>query len=74
MMSQIAIIDYGLGNIGSLENTIKLLGFKTKIISNYEPSYLTNNLKGFILLGVGAFPTGIAELKKRNLDIFKNLY
>ena len=58
MMSQIAIIDYGLGNIGSLENTLKLLGFKTKIISNFEPSYLTNNLKGFVLPGVGLFLQG----------------
>ena len=32
----IAIVDYGLGNLGSIENMLKLIGEKSVITSNIE--------------------------------------
>jgi imidazole glycerol-phosphate synthase subunit HisH len=56
----ITIIDYGLGNLGSIANMLKKLGFDSAIISN--PRDL-ENASQIILPGVGAFDTGMKYLK-----------
>lgn len=61
----ISIIDYGMGNLRSVEKALQSLGFQTIITSNEE---LIKRSKGIVLPGVGAFPKAMENLKKSNLD------
>lgn len=58
----IHIIDYGLGNLGSIKNMLKKIGYDSTIIAN--PDDLKKSTK-IILPGVGAFDTGIKNLTDR---------
>lgn len=55
----ISIINYGLGNLGSISNMIRKVGGQSKIVSS--PVDLQDATK-IILPGVGAFDTGISHL------------
>ena len=55
----IIIIDYGMGNVGSILNTIKYIGGEAKISDN--PNSL-EKATGIILPGVGAFERGMRNL------------
>ena len=70
-MIDIAIIDYGMGNLYSLYCACNILGFKTKITSDKD---IINKSKIIILPGVGAFPEAMKIIKKKKLDyvILKN--
>ena len=67
-MKKILIIDYGLGNISSVKNTLNFLKFDFEIVSNHSSKVDIKNIKGFILPGVGSFPVGMQNLKERKLD------
>jgi glutamine amidotransferase len=58
---KIAIINYGIGNIKSLQNTIKNLDFTVDIITN--PKFLKNYDK-FFLPGVGSFKSAMELMNK----------
>ncbi len=58
------VVDYGLGNIGSILNMIKKVGYQAKATSN--PSELENASK-IILPGVGAFDVGMKNLNDSGL-------
>jgi len=60
----ICIIDYGLGNTGSLLNMCKRIG-KDSIIS--ADANVLNDATHLILPGVGAFDTGMKNLNERDL-------
>ena len=62
---KITIIDYGCGNIFSLKRTINKFDYNVEFTS--DPDKIINAQK-IILPGVGAFKTGIDNLKKNNLD------
>lgn len=57
----IVIIDYGLGNLSSIQNMLTYLGYDSVISS--DKSVISDNSK-FILPGVGAFDTGLRNLKE----------
>ena len=59
----VAIIDYGMGNLRSVENACKKLGFKVKIVS--IPSELSEYDK-LILPGVGSFKKAMKMLNEKN--------
>lgn len=61
----IGIIDYGIGNLGSVTNALKKLDADYLISS--DPLQLINT-DLLILPGVGNASEGMANLKKRNLD------
>ena len=61
-MIDIAIIDYGMGNLYSLYCACNILGFKTKITSDKD---IINKSKIIILPGVGAFPEAMKIIKKK---------
>ena len=70
----IAIIDYGMGNIHSVNKALQLLGAQTKITN--DPKEIRSADKA-VLPGVGAFDDAMAELKKQGLvaeinDFVKN--
>ncbi len=60
----IAIIDYGMGNIHSVNKALQLFGAKTIITNN--PKDIASCEKA-VLPGVGAFDDAMQELKKQNL-------
>jgi glutamine amidotransferase len=57
----ITIIDYQTGNLGSLLNMIKKIGFSASVSSSPDEII---KAKALILPGVGAFDTGMENLEK----------
>lgn len=64
-MGYTAIVDYGVGNLKSVANAMKYLGFDTHITS--EPGEL-ERADAIILPGVGAFPDAAEKLRGMKLD------
>lgn len=60
----IAIVDYGLGNLGSIANMLKVIGKRSVITSDPEKIQKADKL---ILPGVGAFDAGMTQLSERGL-------
>jgi glutamine amidotransferase len=60
----IVIIDYNMGNVGSIYNMIKKLGYESRITSSLDEIKKANKI---ILPGVGSFDNGIMNLKKLGL-------
>lgn len=60
----IAILDYGLGNLGSIANMLKAVGEKSNITNNSEEIATAD---GIILPGVGAFDAGMKKLNESGL-------
>lgn len=60
----IVIIDYNLGNLGSIVNMLQTIGLKCKISSCHHEIESAQKL---ILPGVGSFDTGIKNLKQNKL-------
>ncbi|MBN2897606.1 MAG: imidazole glycerol phosphate synthase subunit HisH [Clostridia bacterium] len=63
----IGIIDYGVGNIGSLTWALKKQGLSVIVSNDIE---VLKQCKGLILPGVGAFRDGIGNIEKYNLKDF----
>lgn len=61
----IAVIDYGLGNTGSVVNALNTLGVKNVITND---TAVIKKATGLILPGVGAAGQGMKNLKKNGLD------
>ena len=61
----ITIIDYGMGNLGSLINMVKYVGGNAKISSS--PDEISEATK-IILPGVGKMDSGINKLKELEID------
>lgn len=61
----IVIVDYGLGNLGSVKNTLDKLGVDSMISKSASDIEKADAL---ILPGVGSANQGMENLKKRNLD------
>lgn len=61
----IGIIDYGLGNLGSIRNMLKVVGVRS-IISGVSGEL--ESCDKLILPGVGAFDAGMDNLEKLGLD------
>ncbi|MEK7642690.1 MAG: imidazole glycerol phosphate synthase subunit HisH, partial [Patescibacteria group bacterium] len=65
----IAIVDYGMGNVGSVKNALTFLG-RESVISNREEDL--EEASHIILPGVGAFKEGMDKLKEVGvIDILK---
>ncbi len=63
----IVVIDYGMGNLGSILNMLKKVGAEARISEGPEDLLLASKL---ILPGVGAFDAGISNLRQRGyLDV-----
>lgn len=61
---KIIIVDYGLGNIKSLVNAFNYLEIKTEVSSDKQT---IKNAEKLVLPGVGAFDSGVKQLKKRKI-------
>jgi glutamine amidotransferase len=63
----IAIVDYDMGNLGSIKNMIKKVGGESIITNDIDT---ISKAKGIILPGVGSFDTGVDNLNKYDLFEF----
>jgi glutamine amidotransferase len=60
----ITIIDYGLGNLGSIKNMLKYIGVACEIQSDLES---IKRAQKIILPGVGKFDTGMSRINQSGL-------
>lgn len=63
----VGIIDYGLGNLGSIQNMLKVIGEKSVITSDTDK---LDKCERLILPGVGAFDAGMGKLNENGLAQF----
>jgi len=64
-MTRVAILDYGMGNLRSVEKALERVGAETEITS--DPGR-TEAADGVILPGVGAFPRAMERVRQLGLD------
>ncbi len=65
----IAIVDYGVGNLGSVQKMIKKIGYESVITSNVD---IINKSSKLILPGVGSYDNAVLKLKKLGIfDVIK---
>ncbi len=60
----IAVIDYGVGNTGSVLKAFQYLNIPVKLTADKD---ILKKADGVVLPGVGSFPAGIENLMKRGL-------
>ena len=63
----VGIIDYGLGNLGSIQNMLKVIGEKSVITFDTDK---LDKCERLILPGVGAFDAGMGKLNENGLAQF----
>ncbi len=72
-MVNVAIFDYGAGNIFSLKNSLEKKGALVEVITNFDKP---KNISGLLLPGVGNFDPAIrsinSESKTKFIDFIKN--
>jgi len=61
----IAIVDYNMGNLGSIGNMLRKIGVESVVTSDHEEISQASKL---ILPGVGAFDSGMESLENAGLD------
>lgn len=65
MSARIAILDYGMGNLRSVEKALEHVGVTARITSEAEEVRAAD---GVILPGVGAFPRAMERIRDLRLD------
>jgi glutamine amidotransferase len=65
MTARIAILDYGMGNLRSVEKALEHVGATATIASDANA---VREADGVILPGVGAFPRAMERVRERGLD------
>ena len=63
----IAVIEYGIGNIGSVLHACRRAGYQPKTVSDGE-SLLSEKFDRIVLPGVGAIGEALALVRERGLD------
>ena len=61
----VAIVDYGMGNVASVQKALNFLKIESVITDNHE---VIKKSKIILLPGVGSFFQGMKNLKERGLD------
>lgn len=65
MSARIAILDYGMGNLRSVEKALEHVGASAAVTA--DPGAI-RDADGLILPGVGAFPRAMERIRERGLD------
>jgi imidazole glycerol-phosphate synthase subunit HisH len=65
MTTRICILDYGMGNLRSVEKALEHVGVRAKIANDAEAVRAAD---GLILPGVGAFPKAMEGVRRLGLD------
>jgi glutamine amidotransferase len=66
MKSEVSIIDYGVGNLLSVQRAFQYCGVEATITS--DPKIITS-ASHVVFPGVGAFPTAMKKLELKGLDV-----
>ena len=69
-MFKVGIINYGMGNIRSIQNILLFLGIKSEVISSAEK---IANKTHLILPGVGSFMAAMTNLENETSEPYKEL-
>jgi imidazole glycerol-phosphate synthase subunit HisH len=64
-MTLIAILDYGMGNLRSVEKALEHVGARPEVTSDHERVRAAD---GIVLPGVGAFPKAMEAVRELGLD------
>ena len=64
-MTRIAILDYGMGNLRSVEKALERVGAEPVLTDDHE---VVRSADGLVLPGVGAFATAMERIAERELD------
>jgi imidazole glycerol-phosphate synthase subunit HisH len=64
-MTHVAVLDYGMGNLRSVEKALERVGAEAEITSDPEGVGVAD---GVILPGVGAFPRAMQRVRELGLD------
>ena len=64
-MTRVAILDYGMGNLRSVEKALERVGAEVEITSDRDR---VQEADGVILPGVGAFPRAMQRVRELGLD------
>ena len=64
-MTRVAIIDYGMGNLRSVEKALEHVGARAEVTGDPERARAAD---GVILPGVGAFPRAMERIRAAGLD------
>ena len=64
-MTRVAILDYGMGNLRSVEKALERVGAQAEITSDLGAA---ESADGIILPGVGAFPKAMERVRELGLD------
>ncbi|MDQ4049162.1 MAG: imidazole glycerol phosphate synthase subunit HisH [Actinomycetota bacterium] len=65
-MTTVAILDYGMGNLRSVEKAFEHVGARAVITSDHETVRAAD---GVVLPGVGAFPRAMQAVRRLKLDV-----
>jgi imidazole glycerol-phosphate synthase subunit HisH len=63
--TRIAILDYGMGNLRSVQKALERVGAEARITADAEAA---RDADGVILPGVGAFPAAVRRVRELELD------
>ena len=63
---RIALLDYGMGNLRSIEKALERVGARPERTDEHEA---VRACAGIVLPGVGAFPKAMEEVRGRGLDL-----
>ena len=69
MAHMLAIVDYGMGNVGSVQNAFLALGADARLTANAADIQQATHI---VLPGVGSFTEGMKRLRDRNLITLLN--
>ena len=64
-MTRVAVLDYGMGNLRSVEKALEHVGAEAEITRDHDR---ITNAAGVVLPGVGAFPKAIEAVRALELD------
>ena len=65
MKLKIGVLDYGIGNLSSIKNTLSIIGFRSILSSNYSELKKSDLI---LLPGVGAFKPAMLSIKEKGLN------
>ncbi|MDP1794435.1 MAG: imidazole glycerol phosphate synthase subunit HisH, partial [Acidimicrobiales bacterium] len=65
MTTRIAVLDYGIGNLGSVNNALRHVGANAELVTTAAQA---RGFDGIVLPGVGAFGACMHALRASGLD------
>lgn len=64
-LQPVTIVDYGMGNIRSIESAIRFLGYECRVSGDFR---VISRSESLVLPGVGAFPSAMKAMEDGKVD------